>query len=116
EKNVYHCDSIREARDHAWQGHCVAVDTRQERSPSDLEPAPVMTMGVLFDPEEYAPDRIIWSRGQYVTILDGPYGSRPGFILRVHNTHRRTADHEATVRLAINNTLVRVNLSQLKSD
>jgi uncharacterized protein (TIGR02996 family) len=45
--NVYHCASMAEAREHAWQGHCVAVDSRLTRTPGDLEPPMLMTMGLL---------------------------------------------------------------------
>jgi uncharacterized protein (TIGR02996 family) len=36
-KNVYYCGSVREARDHARQGHCVAVNSHQMRAPGDLD-------------------------------------------------------------------------------
>jgi hypothetical protein len=44
-KNVYYCGTIAEARDHARRGHCVAVNSGQQRSPGDLEHDP----GDFFD-------------------------------------------------------------------
>jgi uncharacterized protein (TIGR02996 family) len=38
-KNVYYCNSVAEACEHTRRGHCVAVDTQQERKPGDLEGA-----------------------------------------------------------------------------
>jgi len=35
-KNVYYCGTVGEARDHARQGHCVAVNSHQKRTPDDL--------------------------------------------------------------------------------
>jgi hypothetical protein len=35
-KKVYYCHTIEEARDHADQGHCVAVDASVPRQPDDL--------------------------------------------------------------------------------
>src|SRR5712691_639088 len=56
-KNVYHCPTIDAARDHARDGHCVAVDSRLSREPGDLyEPSwrmDGMTMGVMIS----LPDR-----------------------------------------------------------
>jgi uncharacterized protein (TIGR02996 family) len=37
QQNVYHCHTIEEARDHAWQGHCVAVAAALSRKKGDLE-------------------------------------------------------------------------------
>jgi uncharacterized protein (TIGR02996 family) len=66
EQNVYYCRDIDKAREHAWQGHCVAVDAGVTRSPGDLDPPIRMTLGVIAvrdttDAEdapgyEYAPD------------------------------------------------------------
>jgi uncharacterized protein (TIGR02996 family) len=36
-RNVHYCAKIEEARDHAWQGHCVAVDLGVPRVPGDLD-------------------------------------------------------------------------------
>jgi len=36
-KNVYYCVTIAEARNHASRGHCVAVNSGQQRSRGDLE-------------------------------------------------------------------------------
>ena len=44
EQTVYYCDSIRLARQHAAEGHCVAVDSAIPRRPDDLEP-PRFRMG-----------------------------------------------------------------------
>jgi uncharacterized protein (TIGR02996 family) len=44
QNNVHYCDTIMAARDHAWQGHCVAVDLGIIRREGDLE-RPRMLMG-----------------------------------------------------------------------
>src|SRR5262249_12517928 len=51
-KEVYHCHTVEEARDHAWVGHCVAVDSRLTRTEGDLTPVsePQMLMGVIVSP------------------------------------------------------------------
>jgi len=36
--NVHFCDTITEAREHAWAGHCIAVDLGVIRRKEDLEP------------------------------------------------------------------------------
>jgi uncharacterized protein (TIGR02996 family) len=36
-ENVHYCDTIMAAREHAWQGHCVAVDLGIIRREGDLE-------------------------------------------------------------------------------
>jgi uncharacterized protein (TIGR02996 family) len=36
--NVHYCDTITEAREHAWQNHCIAVDLGVIRRERDLEP------------------------------------------------------------------------------
>jgi uncharacterized protein (TIGR02996 family) len=38
QRNVYYCSSVDEARQHAWNGDCVAVDSRLPRYFGDLEP------------------------------------------------------------------------------
>ena len=50
-ERVYFCGSIEEAREHARQGHCVAVDEGLPRSPDDLtEPSEeFLTLGMLID-------------------------------------------------------------------
>jgi uncharacterized protein (TIGR02996 family) len=37
-QNVHYCDTITEARRHAWDGHCIAVDLGVIRRERDLEP------------------------------------------------------------------------------
>jgi uncharacterized protein (TIGR02996 family) len=37
QKNVYFCKTVRDARNHAWEGHCVAVQLGLPRSEGDLE-------------------------------------------------------------------------------
>jgi uncharacterized protein (TIGR02996 family) len=49
-QNVYYCHSLAEARAHAWQFHCVAVDAGVERTEGDIE-RPVF-MGLLAMPED----------------------------------------------------------------
>jgi uncharacterized protein (TIGR02996 family) len=48
-ENVYYCGTVNEARLHAGEGHCVAVDSRQERTPQDVEPRRLM-MGRMAPP------------------------------------------------------------------
>jgi uncharacterized protein (TIGR02996 family) len=49
-QNVYYCHSIEEAQRHAWQRHCVAVDSGVVRTPGDLE-VHFVTLGVPALPE-----------------------------------------------------------------
>jgi hypothetical protein len=44
--NVHYCDTIMEAREHAWQGHCIAVDLGVIRRPDDLAGVE-MVMGLI---------------------------------------------------------------------
>ncbi len=37
-ENVHYCDTITQAREHAWAGHCIAVDLGVIRRKNDLEP------------------------------------------------------------------------------
>jgi uncharacterized protein (TIGR02996 family) len=46
EKNVHYCETIRQARDHAWEGHCIAVDLGIPRREGDLEHLQ-MSMGLM---------------------------------------------------------------------
>ncbi len=43
--NVYYCDTIGEARRHAWERHCIAVDLGVMRRNGDLEPPTAMLLG-----------------------------------------------------------------------
>jgi uncharacterized protein (TIGR02996 family) len=43
--NVYYCDTIGEARRHAWERHCIAVDLGVIRRKGDLEPPTQMLLG-----------------------------------------------------------------------
>jgi uncharacterized protein (TIGR02996 family) len=45
-KGVHYCGAIQEAQEHAWAGHCVAVDCRVDRKPGDLDP-PLVTLGMM---------------------------------------------------------------------
>jgi uncharacterized protein (TIGR02996 family) len=54
QKNVYFCDTVDEARNHAWAGDCVAVHLGRPRSTDDLE-MPLMS-GIV------APD--YWDRAE----------------------------------------------------
>lgn len=66
QKEVYYCQSLTEAYDHARQGDCVAVATGVDRFPSDLERDPrdtaVRTLGMmrLPAPEPEPPRRPWW--------------------------------------------------------
>lgn len=52
-KNVHYCDSIGEARSHAWIGDCVAVSTALTRTPGDLDRQELVTMGIMLPPREF---------------------------------------------------------------
>jgi uncharacterized protein (TIGR02996 family) len=54
-KNVHFCDTVGEARNHAWVGDCVAVNVARSRTPGDLE-MPMMA-GII------APD--YWDRTEH---------------------------------------------------
>jgi hypothetical protein len=43
-QDVHYCDTITEARRHAWEGHCIAVDLGVIRRDGDLWP-PQMWLG-----------------------------------------------------------------------
>ena len=96
----------------------MAVDTRLERSAGDLAER-IIALGYLspIGPQvEETPRRVVWSRGQRVVILEGPYGGRRGRITRLHNLHCRSWDHRATVRVKVDGkvTFVRLSLNQLE--
>jgi uncharacterized protein (TIGR02996 family) len=61
QQNVYYCDTIEQARGHAYQEHCVAVDARVVRKKGDLERPRPLLMGVVapdyFDPPQPRPRR-----------------------------------------------------------
>jgi uncharacterized protein (TIGR02996 family) len=70
-QDVFYCDDIHEARAHAREGHCVAIDSRLPREHGDLNlnPEPgtryVMTLGMLDDDigeDERAQARRPWWR------------------------------------------------------
>lgn len=46
QKHVYFCETISDARHHAWAGECVAVTCAVKRRPGDLE-MPMVTMGII---------------------------------------------------------------------
>jgi uncharacterized protein (TIGR02996 family) len=48
EEPVYYCNSIADARTHAWQKRCVAIDVTVERAPNDL--VQIKTRGRLVVP------------------------------------------------------------------
>jgi uncharacterized protein (TIGR02996 family) len=37
-RSVHYCNTLQEARGHAWSGHCVVVDLGVQRAPGDLGP------------------------------------------------------------------------------
>lgn len=48
QENVFYCGSVGDARHHAMQGHCVALNSHLQREPGDLdETALVLTTGAL---------------------------------------------------------------------
>jgi uncharacterized protein (TIGR02996 family) len=44
-QNVHYCDTITEARQHAWDGHCIAIDLGVLRCEGDLEYRGMMMVG-----------------------------------------------------------------------
>jgi uncharacterized protein (TIGR02996 family) len=44
-RNVHYCDTITDARRHAWAGHCIAVDLGVIRKERDLQPR-LMVLGM----------------------------------------------------------------------
>jgi uncharacterized protein (TIGR02996 family) len=52
-KPVYFCGTIREAREHAVAGHCIAVDLGIPRKPNDLRPPPATGWLGRPEPEFY---------------------------------------------------------------
>jgi uncharacterized protein (TIGR02996 family) len=51
QQHVHYCDTIMEARRHAWDGHCIAVDLGVIRRERDLEPQRLPALGMLDMPE-----------------------------------------------------------------
>jgi uncharacterized protein (TIGR02996 family) len=49
-KNVHFCDTIVDAREHASQGHCIAVDLGVLRREGDLASPRGFTVGIVTDP------------------------------------------------------------------
>ena len=49
-KNVYYCDTLHQARHHAWAGDCVAVTLAVPRVKGDLNPIPRMLAGIVAPP------------------------------------------------------------------
>jgi len=46
-QKVYYCDTIDQAREHAQQGNCIAVDLALPRANGDLRALPVWMLGVM---------------------------------------------------------------------
>jgi uncharacterized protein (TIGR02996 family) len=82
-KTVHYCPSIGEARRHASQGHCVAVDSRVERRPGDLgADRPRLPAGVIMGFRMPFPEP---QPGQRVTIVTGRFAGSEGTAVRVRN-------------------------------
>jgi uncharacterized protein (TIGR02996 family) len=71
-QNVYHCRSLREAREHARQGHCIAVDSSVDRSHGDLTSEVMVTLGT----PRYVPPP--FSAGDPVSVTGGKWRGRRG--------------------------------------
>jgi uncharacterized protein (TIGR02996 family) len=84
EKNVYHCDSVKRAREHAWKGHCVAVDSREPRTAGDLARPYALVLGMAVPPR-HDPARV--REGARVRVTAGEFDGAAGVIERVD--HRR---------------------------
>jgi len=46
-KPVFHCDTVKEAQQHAWDGECVAIDSRIVRKEGDLHTEADLLRGML---------------------------------------------------------------------
>lgn len=51
-KGVHYCYTISQAREHARQGHCVAVDASVPRKLHDLDFVPSAILGMLAEPDD----------------------------------------------------------------
>jgi hypothetical protein len=61
-KEVYYCDTLVAARDHAARGRCVAVDVGEPRTPGDLDPIPGvvrLTAGIMIPPAPPTVGRLV---------------------------------------------------------
>jgi uncharacterized protein (TIGR02996 family) len=65
QEHVYYCNSIEEARSHAFRGRCVAIAPGVERAPDDLARRLGLTMGRIAPRSTRGP-------GRRVTILHRP--------------------------------------------
>jgi uncharacterized protein (TIGR02996 family) len=106
-QQVFYCATVRQARGHARQGHCVALDAQVVRTPGDLDVSPPLLMGIAAPPpdtdraardilERYlrrahepgGPDDGL-RPGAQVTITTGRYRGRPGEIQSVDRESQR---------------------------
>jgi uncharacterized protein (TIGR02996 family) len=88
-KPVFHCDTLQEAQGHAWDGECVAIDSRFPRTPGDLrtgEEVISVRMGRWLPPGR---TRRSERRGQTVTILTGALAGMQGEVERRQEDRQR---------------------------
>jgi len=71
QKPVFHCDTVAEAQEHAWEGECVAIDSCVGRKKGDLRTGErMLRMGLFLPPQR--PDRERLEEGT-VTIRTGAF-------------------------------------------
>jgi hypothetical protein len=85
-KPVFHCDTVQEAQLHAWDGECVAIDSRLPRTPGDLRTGEQrMVLGRLALPLRIRPQR----QGETVTIRSGAFAGTQGEVERIDDGRQR---------------------------
>jgi uncharacterized protein (TIGR02996 family) len=104
QQNVYYCPTVSEAWLHAMNRHCVAVNSRQERTPGDVAP-PVAVMGMI---EPRTGDQL--EIGDQVCFRAAEWPLRLGIIEAIDSSRRK-----ATVRILVDDRtkLVEANLDDL---
>jgi uncharacterized protein (TIGR02996 family) len=77
-KTVYYCGTLGEARDHARQGHCVAVCSHEKRTPDDLiESRDTLFLGDLAEDELSDNDSQDFVLGGIGSIVDREENREP---------------------------------------
>jgi uncharacterized protein (TIGR02996 family) len=82
---VHYCQSIEEARLHAWVGDCIAVDPGVARAPGDLE-SRVLTLGMPARPDLWEGEGL--RAGSPVRIVGGTYRGLSGEVEEVQEAQR----------------------------
>jgi uncharacterized protein (TIGR02996 family) len=86
-KQVHYCDTIMVAREHAWKGHCIAVD-----------------LGVIRRKEDLEPERMWLGRPSVETLREEKERMQPDAVSAVRERRKRDqkkAERMATFRSAL---------------